>query len=702
MALLTSRNELPTAPNDADLVHIVDTSDVTDNVGGTSKKITIANLFLTLTTAIGLNTAKVSYTDAAAVALNTAKRTYPLADETKLGLIEASATADQSDAEIKTAYENNADTNAYTDAEKTKLAGAEVKSDKDSANGYAGLDASSKINPLHLPALAISETFVVATEIAQLALTVQEGDVAVRTDENKSYIALNATNATMADWQELLTPADVVQSVYGRTGVVTAQSGDYNAGQVPEVADKRYMTDAQETKLDSVETSADVTDAENVGSVNAGATSKVTPLDADSFPIVDSAAANVIKRLTFTNLKAFLKTFFDTLYATAAQGILAGTASQPGHTHTAGDVTDFDTEVDNNPAVVLNTAKISYTDAAAVALNTAKVTYPSADSTKVGHISVTQAVDLDQMETDINALSDGMTYKGDWDASLGTFPGGGTAQTGAMYYVSVGGTVDSIVFAAGDNIVATVDNASTTIYAANWSKHDQTDAVSSVAGKVGAVTLVKADITDLNAYEVGGTDVAVTDGGTGASTAAGARTNLGVDAAGTDNSTPVTVTDTAEIDLTLTGQDIQASIVAGSIDETKLDVSTNASLDLADSAVQPASTDTLTNKTIVDAKIQTTGNAQTGATYTLVLTDASKYVSMSNGSANTLTVPPNSSVAFAVGTRLMVQQKGAGATTIAAGAGVTINAPSTVTLAIGEQYESRGLLKTATDVWELI
>ena len=113
-------------------------------------------------------------------------------------------------------------------------------------------------------------------------------------------------------------------------------------------------------------------------------------------------------------------------------------------------------------------------------------------------------------------------------------------------------------------------------------------------------------------------------------------------------------------------------------------------------------TQTLTNKTLVDAKIQTTTNAQTGTTYTLVLTDASKWVTMSNAAANTLTVPPNSSVAFAVGTRLMVQQKGAGATTIAAGAGVTINAPSTVTLAIGEQYESRGLLKTATDTWELI
>lgn len=75
-----------------------------------------------------------------------------------------------------------------------------------------------------------------------------------------------------------------------------------------------------------------------------------------------------------------------------------------------------------------------------------------------------------------------------------------------------------------------------------------------------------------------------------------ARTNLGVDIAWTDNSTNVTVTDTAEIDFTLTGQNITASIKASSIDETKLDVSTNTSLDLADTSTQPSDNiSTLTN-----------------------------------------------------------------------------------------------------------
>lgn len=93
-------------------------------------------------------------------------------------------------------------------------------------------------------------------------------------------------------------------------------------------------------------------------------------------------------------------------------------------------------------------------------------------------------------------------------------------------------------------------------------------------------------------------------------------------------------------------------------------------------------------------------NAQTGTTYTLVLADAAKTVTLSNASAVTMTVPPNSSVAFPVGTRIPLAQLGAGQVTVAAGAGVTVNA--TPGLKIAAQYGGAELLKTATDVWLLI
>ena len=117
-------------------------------------------------------------------------------------------------------------------AAQTALDLKEDAADKNSANGYAGLDASSKINPTQLPALAISETYVVNTEVAQLALTVQEGDIAVRSDENKTYIALNDTNVDMGDWQEMLSPTAAVTTVFGRSGAVTAQANDYKATEI--------------------------------------------------------------------------------------------------------------------------------------------------------------------------------------------------------------------------------------------------------------------------------------------------------------------------------------------------------------------------------------------------------------------------------------------------------------------------------------
>lgn len=100
-------------------------------------------------------------------------------------------------------------------------AGLIPSSEKGTANGVATLNGSSKIPTTQLPALALTDVSVVASEAAQLALTAQEGDIAIRTDENKSYAHNGGTAGTMADWSELLTPTDAVLSVNGQTGAVT-------------------------------------------------------------------------------------------------------------------------------------------------------------------------------------------------------------------------------------------------------------------------------------------------------------------------------------------------------------------------------------------------------------------------------------------------------------------------------------------------
>jgi hypothetical protein len=90
-------------------------------------------------------------------------------------------------------------------------------------------------------------------------------------------------------------------------------------------------------------------------------------------------------------------------------------------------------------------------------------------------------------------------------------------------------------------------------------------------------------------------------------------------------------------------------------------------------------------------------NAQV-ASYTAVLTDDGKLVTMSNASANNFTVPPNSSVAFGIGTQINIAQLSSGQTTIVAGAGVTINSAGTK-LKLKEQYAVATVVKTGTDEW---
>ena len=106
------------------------------------------------------------------------------------------------------------------------------------------------------------------------------------------------------------------------------------------------------------------------------------------------------------------------------------------------------------------------------------------------------------------------------------------------------------------------------------------------------------------------------------------------DPVGTDNSTDVTVTDSSEIDFTLTGQNITASVKAGSIDEAKLDTSVNTSLDLADSALQ-SYTETYQGDFKADGSVPMTGTLDlaTGTTTkaAIKLTSGSKLTTPEGG-----------------------------------------------------------------------
>lgn len=139
--------------------------------------------------------------------------------------------------------------------------------------------SDGKISSDVLPNLAITDTFVVDSQAAMLALTAQVGDVAIRTDESKTYILKTTPATALANWQQLQTPACDIQSVNGKTGAVVLSYTDVGAEPVL-----------------------------------SGSTAKATPVDADGVIIVDSAASNGTKKVLWSVVKSTLKTYFDTIY----------------------------------------------------------------------------------------------------------------------------------------------------------------------------------------------------------------------------------------------------------------------------------------------------------------------------------------------------------------------------------------------------
>lgn len=88
------------------------------------------------------------------------------------------------------------------------------------------LDSNGKLVESIIPAVAITETYVVDSETAMLALDAQVGDVAVRTDVSKSFILQSLPASTAANWVELLTPNSKVISVNGKQGAVVLTGAD--------------------------------------------------------------------------------------------------------------------------------------------------------------------------------------------------------------------------------------------------------------------------------------------------------------------------------------------------------------------------------------------------------------------------------------------------------------------------------------------
>jgi hypothetical protein len=113
---------------------------------------------------------------------------------------------------LKTKKTTLADVDAYIDAVK--------QLEKGVAGGVATLDIGSRLPAAQLPALAVTETFVVSSESAMLALSAQIGDMAVREDSNQTFVLQGANPGLLSSWQEIVTPVPALSTLPDVDGTI--------------------------------------------------------------------------------------------------------------------------------------------------------------------------------------------------------------------------------------------------------------------------------------------------------------------------------------------------------------------------------------------------------------------------------------------------------------------------------------------------
>lgn len=292
------------------------------------------------------------------------------------------------------------------------------------------------------------------------------------------------------------------------------------------------------TEIDAEFDAIAASDAQNITPTSiVAATSKATPVDADLLPLVDSAASNTLKKLTWANLKATAKTYFDALYlgisatATNASQLLGNTWASPGP---IGSTTP----------------------------NTGAFTT----------LSTTGNVTLGDASTDtLNVGNGGLIKDAAGNLGLGVTPSAWSSNWKSMQFGPYAAVTASLAntstylmsnaYLSGGQFIYTGSAVPTAAYGQSDGQHRFLTAPSGTAGNVisftEAMTLdasgnvgiggtltgnVNGNVTgNLTGNVTGNTSgtaanvtgtVAITNGGTGSATAAGARTNLGAATSG--------------------------------------------------------------------------------------------------------------------------------------------------------------------------
>ena len=266
-------------------------------------------------------------------------------DGTKLDGIEAGATADQSDAEIKTAYENNPDTNAFTDADHTKLDGIETAADvTDTDNVVASLTAGSNITIAADGTISAADNSLsdeqVQDVVGDMVTTNSESGISVTYDDTSGKLDFSVASQT----DENFTTADHLKL----DGIESGATGDQTAAEirtlVDSATDSNVFTDADNTKLGGIEASADVTDTDNVvasltagTNVTIGGDGTISSTDTNT-QLSDEEVQDVVGGMVESNTESGISVTYDDTSGTLDFSV----ASQTDENFTTADHTKLD------------------------------------------------------------------------------------------------------------------------------------------------------------------------------------------------------------------------------------------------------------------------------------------------------------------------------------------------------------------------
>lgn len=573
-------------------------------------------------------------------------------DGAKLDLIEAGATGDQTAAEIKSAYESNSDTNAYTDAEKTKLSGIETGATADQTN--AEIKTAYELN-------ANTNAF---TDAEKTKLTgIEAGATADQTDaEIKTAYESNADTNAFTDAEKTKL-----------TGVEAGATADQTAAEIRTLVesanDSNVFTDADHTKLNGIEANAtaDQTAAEIRALVESATDSNVFT-DADHTKlngIAAGAEVNVATNLGQTTGASSLTITSSTgsnITVAEASGSIAGLMSTTHHNKLDGiesGATADQTAAEIKSLYESNSNTNEFSDAEQTKLAGIET---GADVTDATNVNAAGAV----MNSDTSTGS--MSFVVDEDNMSSNSPSKVPTQQSVKSYV------DNQVASVVDSAPAALDTLNELAAALGDDANFSTTIATSIGEKLplvggtmtGAIAMSSNKITGL------GTPTASTD----ASTKGYVDTQISASGSGTVTSvsgtSPISVTNgTSTPAISISAATTSAAGTMSSSDKSKLN-GIEANADVTDAtnvnaagAVMNSDTSTASMSFVIDQDNMSSNSATKVPTQQSVKAYVDNEISGVSGSTNlsTSTTSTTVTVASSTGTNATI----AGVTTSNAG-----------------------------------